>query len=151
MPDQANANNAHNAKTHLAYLERQQVALEMRKQGFTFREIAAHLDCSVNAAHKMVKKAVANINDRLDESAAEVKTIELERLDRILVRLWRQAVPSDVNQPPNLKAVEQVLKIMDRRAKYLGLDAAQKHEVISLDAIDEAIKKLESELSVGDD
>lgn len=132
---------------HLRTLERQQTALEMRRQGFTFREIAHHLEVSAQAAHQLVKKAIKNIEANMYEDASEVKRLELERLDRLLVRLWRQAVPTDANEAPNIKAVEQVLKIMDRRARYLGLDAAQKHEVLSMDAIDEQIKKLEAELN----
>lgn len=134
------------AARHLRFVERQQTALELRKQGFTYKEIAKHLEVSVEGARKAVKKAISNLEDRISESAAEVRRLELERLDRMLIRVWQQAVPPDVNMPPNLKAIEQVLKIMDRRSRYLGLDAAQKHEILSVDAIDEEIKRLEAEL-----
>jgi hypothetical protein len=44
--------------------------------------------------------------------------MELHRLDQMLLGLWRDAVSG------NVKAVGTALRIMDRRARYLGLDTA---------------------------
>lgn len=132
---------------HLSALERQRVALELRKQGFTYEEIGTHLGVTRQAAHQMVKRAIKVISEEVHETADDVLQIELQRLDRMLIRLWRQAFPKDENAEVNHRIVETMLKIMDRRAKYLGLDAATKHEVLTLDNIDNQIKKLESELA----
>ena len=45
-----------------------------------------------------------------------------------------------------LEVVDRILKIKERRARLLGLDAPQRREVITLDTIDAEIAKLESEL-----
>jgi hypothetical protein len=49
---------------------------------------------------------------------------------------------------PILAAIDRLLKIQERRAKLLGLDAPAKLEVLTLDAIDAEIRKLQSELGV---
>jgi hypothetical protein len=46
---------------------------------------------------------------------------------------------------PILQAIDRALKIQERRAKLLGLDAPAKLEVFTIDAIDAEIKKLQAE------
>ena len=56
--------------------------------------------------------------------------MELERLDALQASIWpmtqnrKQSSPdgSEVAIEPDLKAVQQVLSVMDRRAKLLGMD-----------------------------
>lgn len=56
--------------------------------------------------------------------------IELDRLEALQAKLWPSAMQAD------LQSVDRILKIMDRRAKYLGLDsidtATQQHTVLVL-------------------
>lgn len=92
-------------------------ALDMRRQGMGYREIAKALDCSLGNAHKLVETAIAQIPV---ESAEDVRRIELARLDRMLRGVSKYANTGDP------KAILAVVKIMDRRAKYLGLDAPSK-------------------------
>ncbi|GGK98944.1 hypothetical protein Ppa06_67140 [Planomonospora parontospora subsp. parontospora] len=47
---------------------------------------------------------------------------------------------------PILAAIDRVLKIMDRRARLLGLDIPARHEVLSLDRIESEIGALTREL-----
>ena len=56
----------------------------------------------------------------MEENVDEVRTIELQRLDSLLFSIWPEA------QKGTLKAVDMVVKIMERRAKLLGLDAPTK-------------------------
>jgi hypothetical protein len=51
-----------------------------------------------------------------------------------------------IDDAPTLKAIDTVLKIQERRSRLLGLDRPTKHEVITLDAVDEMIAEAESEL-----
>jgi hypothetical protein len=48
---------------------------------------------------------------------------------------------------PILQAIDRALKIQERRAKLLGLDAPTKVEVLTMDAIDAEIQKLQAELA----
>lgn len=56
----------------------------------------------------------------LQEPADELRSLELERLDRLLLGVWSQAAKG------NQGAVDRALKIMERRARLLGLDAPTK-------------------------
>jgi hypothetical protein len=89
---------------------------------------------------------------------------ELQRLDLLLTEAWtilkrahvtvshgRIIRDDDTDQPllddgPTLQAIDRVLKIQERRAKLLGLDAPMKVEAITIDALDDAIAKLAAEL-----
>jgi hypothetical protein len=55
-----------------------------------------------------------------------------------------QPIPDD---GPVLQATATLLRVMERRARLHGLDAPAKHEVLTLDAIDAEIRRLEEQLS----
>lgn len=95
-------------------------ALEMRQEGRTFQEIADELGWnSPQAAWEAVKSAIAEITR---EPAQELVTLELERLDKVFGMFFLQAQAGDSF------ALASMLRIMDRRARYLGLDAPTKVE-----------------------
>ena len=58
----------------------------------------------------------------LREPADEVRDLEVARLDAMLLPLWRRVQQGDE------RAVDRALKIMERRARLLGLDAPSKSE-----------------------
>lgn len=97
--------------------ERELQALELRKAGFTFDRIAQQLGISQPGAYKAVKRALSRLTAQTDEAADEVRRLELERLDGMLPVMWTQA------KQGNQGAVDRVLRIMERRARLLGLDA----------------------------
>lgn len=94
--------------------ERMADALRLREHGKTYREISAILDVSVKVAYEDVQDALAEITR---EPAEAVLQIELTRLDEVYERMRDVMV-----QTSDTKAAEVVLKTLDRRAKYLGLD-----------------------------
>lgn len=98
--------------------ERAAQALELRKEGRTFADIAK--ECGYNstqAAFDAVKRAIDAITR---EPAEAVLALELERLDT----LWGiQYLNAQSGDPQALAAC---MKILDRRARYLGLDAPTK-------------------------
>lgn len=49
-----------------------------------------------------------------------------------------------------LAAIDRLIKIQDRRAKLLGLDAPQRMEVLTIDAIDAAIADLNQRIAAAD-
>lgn len=94
--------------------ERARQALELRKAGATFEQIAQKCGYKrAQHAHKVVTAAIRAIPR---EAAEEVRKLELERLDRMTLALWQRAGKGDT------EAINHVLKIMGRRAKLLGLD-----------------------------
>jgi len=95
-------------------------ALELKVQGFSFRDIAKKLteeghECTVTAARDYYLWAV---DQAFEEPARAAKVVELQRLDAMHARLW----PLVDCDKPDLKAVDQVLKIMAYRARLTGLD-----------------------------
>ena len=95
-------------------------ALELRKAGATYQAIADQLGyANARGAHKAVASA---LKATLREPADEVRDLEVARLDAMLLPLWRRVQQGDE------RAVDRALKIMERRARLLGLDAPSKSE-----------------------
>ncbi len=55
-----------------------------------------------------------------------------------------------LDDKPRLAAIDRLLKIQDRRAKLLGLDSAQKVEVLTLGALEAEAARLNELLAAGD-
>lgn len=96
----------------------------MRRAGAQWRDIAKALGWSspasaFEAVQKLLKATVR-------EDAETVMAMELERLDE-LQDILRQQVKA--NSRHSARAAEVLIKVMERRAKLLGLDAAEKHDV----------------------
>jgi len=122
------------ARIHAA--ERQARALELRKAGATFQQIADQLGYANRAAARnAVMRALQSI---IGEPAQELRQLELERLDAMMLGLWPRARKGDE------AAVDRVLKIMERRAKLLGLDTPARTDVTvhQVDATDTALAEL---------
>lgn len=119
--------------------ERKLQALELRKAGVSFQAIADALGYrSASGAFAAVKAA---LKTTLREPANELRELELARLDALLLPLWRRAQGGDD------KAVDRCLRIMERRARLLGLDAPTNTKVeLTLEDIDREIDRLEAEL-----
>lgn len=102
-------------------IEKQKQALELRKAGATYEAIAKKLEyANASGAEHAIKAALkATVQDAADT----VRQLELERLDGLLINMWKQV------QNGNQGAVDRVLRIMERRAKLLGLDAPTKNEI----------------------
>ena len=100
--------------------ERIAEALDLRARGRTYREIAAFTGVSVRQAFEDVKQGLADHRESYAETAADVRTVELARLDR----LWRRAEDLlESDDDDGAKAIGAALRIMERRARLLGLDA----------------------------
>lgn len=106
--------------------QRQANAVRLRKEGHSYRDIADLLNCSVSTAFTDVQKALEEIRKQTKEDIETIRSLELERLDMMLSAVNPAAMAGDV------KAVLATLKIMERRAKLLGLDAP---ESINVEAI----------------
>jgi transposase-like protein len=120
--------NSTTAPRRLSAAEKRAKALEAKKAGYTFREIADNLGCSVSNAYKLVRKALDEINAKTEIDAQEMRDVEVARLDALQVTLWRRAVVNG-----ELGAIDRLLSVMNRRARLLGLDLPQKHEVTGKD------------------
>ncbi len=99
-----------------AVLQREREALELRRAGVIYDVIANRLGYrNKGSAYKVVQRALTRT---LQEPAAELRLLEVDRLDRLQTALWREAMNGSV------AAVDRILRIAERRARLLGLDAA---------------------------
>jgi hypothetical protein len=108
------------SERRLEAAEKQRKALELRKAGTPFEVIARELGYrGPSSAYNAVMSA---LRKTLQEPADEVRNLELTRLDNLLLKLWHRALAG------RYTAIDRVLKILERRAKLLGLDAPVKVE-----------------------
>lgn len=117
----------------LTTAERDRQALELRKAGAQFSVIAARLGyANESGAYKAVQRG---LKATLQEPADELRTLETQRLDRMLMAVWQDAISGDV------KAVDRVLRIIEQRARLLGLNAAPNND-LGLPAVDQWLRTL---------
>ena len=99
-------------------------ALELRKRGLNYTQIGKKLGCSRSTACRYVLSELENLADKCREEAAHVRDLELQRLDDLYLIAYRAIIRGN-----DLAGIDRCLRIMERRAKLLGLDAAQKVDV----------------------
>ena len=97
---------------------RQRQALELRLGGAPYHSIASALGYATAYGAQLAIEAA--LKKTLQEPAEDVRKIELERLDALLLAVWGKARKGDYF------AIDAALKILARRAKLLGLDAPVK-------------------------
>lgn len=103
--------------------EKRTAAIELRKAGASYREIARLVGYSgPGAAHKAVAKVFA---DMPKEGAEELRQLATERLETILAGgLFRKAVGGD------LKAIDRVVRVMREQRRYVpGLEVPVNAEI----------------------
>lgn len=124
------------AKKKLKLLDRQNMALEMRKAGASYRVIARELrkapgvsaNYSEGAAYGDIMTALKRLMDDQKELAQENLRLDMERLDIMFQRLWKKAIPTKapgavVDPPYDPMAISLVMQIMDKRATLLNYKA----------------------------
>lgn len=100
--------------------ERTLAALELRKKGLSYSQIGKELQVRPSTAYRYVVSELANLADVCLEEAAVIRDIELQRLDDLYQIAWVEA------NAGNVAAIDRCLRVMERRAKLLGLDAPEK-------------------------
>jgi len=101
----------------IAAREHEMKALQMRREGFSYPEIASKMGITQAGAFQCVMRVLAAFEDDIKELVPSVRQIELQRLDYYLSKLKER-----INQG-NDKAIGSALRIQERRAKLMGLDA----------------------------
>jgi hypothetical protein len=145
--------------------QRRAQAVKLRLAGMRYEDIATQLGYTTRgAAAQDVQRALAA---EISEPAEELRAIEVQRLDM----LWHTAMKVLTRQHvtvsngkvvyldgtpvkddgPVLHAIDRLLRIQERRAKLLGLDAPKQFEVVSLDAVELEIKRLNEEIARADE
>lgn len=103
------------AKTRRLALQEQ--AIELRRSGLGYVEIGAKLNIGKSTAHRLIEAGMESARAQITASVDQLRAEEVSRLDGILATLYPSAAAGDV------QAIDRVIKIGERRAKLLGLDA----------------------------
>jgi len=141
-------------------------AVELRGRGHTYAEVAKALGMShASAARKAVERALVAT---VAEPCEELRRLELAKLDALSAPAWAildtqhpvvsagrvmtlNGEPLRDSQPV-LAAIDRLLRIAERRARLLGLDAPmQLGGVLSIAEIDRQLAVLDAELAARDD
>ena len=112
-----------------AQINREREIVEWRIEGLTWRQIAERVGMSPAGTLKAYNRAMVKT---LKPATDELRELELDRLDTLQQTYWQPAVAG------NMRAADFILKVIDKRAKLLGLDAPTKiqAEVVTYDGSD---------------
>jgi len=110
-------------------IDKERAIVELRTEGYVWREIAQIVSMSTAGVYKAYNRAMTRV---IAPSIEEHREMELDRLDILQRTYWQPAVNG------NLRAADYVLRVIDKRAKLLGLDAPLKvqAEVVTYDGSD---------------
>jgi hypothetical protein len=117
--------------------ERDLRVFKMRQAGVSATEIARRFDMSTSAVNMAVRRQLEKMNKEALLAYPEVLRMELERLDNLQSAIWpmtqhrkiRMDDGTEVAVEPDLKAIQQVLSIIDRRAKLLGMEQSSSNNI----------------------
>lgn len=102
-------------------------ALDLRRSGLSYQRIGEEMGISMARAHQLVAKAMEETHRAIAAGADALRAEEISRLDGMLAALWPKAKNGDV------AAVDRVLKISERKAKLLGIEAPVRIETTGKD------------------
>jgi hypothetical protein len=121
--------------------------LELRRVGLTWVRIAEEVGYADHTgAYAAYKRAIKRT---MQQPADELRTQELDRIDRLQVAIWPNAMKGDT------RAILTIVRLMERRAKLTGLDMPIKIEQDITtwdggDSIDRAVRDLAALLTSHD-
>ena len=101
---------------HMATLVGREKAYELRLSGMSYSAIGREIGVDASTAHRYVMTEMDRIRPNR-EQVEKVREQEIDRLDRMLEGIWKKASNGD------LAALDRVVRLMERRAKFLGSDA----------------------------
>ena len=120
------------AANKLKRLQRENSIVNLRLEGYTCAQIGEKLaeedgndkPYSKQYISRVLKRYYHQVRNELQESIEKEIQLELMRLDELHQVAYKQAI-----EDGSLSAIDRVLKIMERRAKLLGLDAVDRPEM----------------------
>ena len=102
-------------------LDKEARVVELRRAGVTWDVIAQRTGyANASGAYRAYQRAADRI---IRPNIEELRDIEIERLDRMQAGVWGKAINGEV------RAIDAVLRIIEKRSKLLGLDAPKELNV----------------------
>lgn len=110
--------------------ERDVRIFKMRQAGVAIAEIARRFGMTNTGVNGAIRRQLSRLSTEALLAYPEVLQMELERLDSLQSAIWpltqhrkvKTDDGSEVSIEPDMKAVQTVLSIIDRRTKLLGME-----------------------------
>jgi hypothetical protein len=122
-------------------VDRRRRALELRRTGATYEQVASLIaeqfglpKYNRSRAFEDIDFALSELNREFSIDSEHLRRLELEKLDRLELGLWKSAINGDP------QSVKVFVSLMDRRAKLCGTDFPIRLEVDRL--LDSEVKML---------
>jgi hypothetical protein len=110
-------------RTSVAVRLKGQQAIKLRMAGATTAQIAEQLGyANESGAYKAIMRELEQTAQDMSESTEAVRQLEIKRLDQMLFPIWGAVLQGDT------QATSTALRIQERRASLLGLDAPKQFE-----------------------
>lgn len=103
--------------------ERQAKALELRRQGKSYQEIATVLKVTPTTVSTYVRQALEELRRSTEETTKEVFAIEAQRLDYITEKAFEAVEAGEKG------AIDTFIRVLKRRAEMFGIDAPKRAEI----------------------
>jgi len=101
-----------------ARLKERQI-LELRRAGATYSQIGEQLGITESVAARHARRAYERLCAETSETTAEMRQIETERLDAMLLSIWPRVRKGE------LIAIDRALSIHSARSKLYGLEVKE--------------------------
>lgn len=122
--------------------EKKNEVWELYVKGWSYRKIAQHMGISRNTIGPWLAETMAELAEERKKYAKDYLEKEMKILDD-LTEVWKEK--GECGDP---QAAEILIKIQNRRSRYLGLDAPEKREItgaITLGDLVTGVKKTPEE------
>ncbi len=128
--------------------ERDMRIFKMRQAGVPVNEISRRFNMTSQSVNTAVRRQLQRLNSEALLAYPEVLRMELERLDALQQAVWPLAQHrriktddgTEVTVEPDLKAVQTLLSIMDRRSKLLGMEQTSVNVQLDINSPDQPIR-----------
>lgn len=119
--------------------EARQTAMELRKGGMSYRAIAQTMGVNVHTAYDYVQAELLELRKETTEDTQTVRDMELARCDEMMAGLEEGIKAGDP------MSVNAAIRVMERRARLMGLDAPEKKSVTGVIVSAEMVASLSDE------
>ncbi|QPG06542.1 hypothetical protein IT774_05050 [Salinimonas marina] len=95
-------------------------ALDLKKKGYSYREIGNKLKIGTSTAHKYIAQELTKLAEMTQEKTMEYRQLQIERLEKLLRVSMELATTGDLN------AIDKARRIIDSLSQVTGANAPTK-------------------------
>lgn len=115
-------------------IDRREKVWELRKSGLSIRAIAKAVNYSRSTVQEDLATELKRRSQETADAVAYYRTMHLEELSGLRSRLMQLIFsPGDQETKPDLKAIDRLLRVQEREAALLGIDAPKEQRVTGPD------------------